>query len=92
MGLLQLWVAVGDEYHFQRKVNGRTADVFRSDVGWAFVVRDEATVIMEGRTASWDEAIERAQSAAEANDEMRPMYAEYMQSYQEEQAAISSRW
>ena len=51
-----MWIAVGDEYRFQRTLHGRTADVYRQGEGWSYVVSDGSTVLGEGRAATWDEA------------------------------------
>ena len=56
MGLLEMWIAVGDDYRFQRTLHGRTADVYRHGKGWVYVVSDGSTVLGEGRATTWDEA------------------------------------
>jgi hypothetical protein len=90
MGLMQLWVAVDDEYHFQRSFEGRTAEVFRVVGDWAYVVREGDRVVTHGRAPTWDDATEIASSCALRSSD-HPA-AHHAQESADERSSFASVW
>jgi hypothetical protein len=65
MPLMELWVAVGEDYRFRRNLGSWQLEVCRHAGAWTYAVACEGALLGEGRASTWDEATSTALAHAE---------------------------